>query len=294
MRTRIGLSLHEMIPRSFTLRFGALKCPSNRIYSSSRTFSSLTVRLAKSQPRQPLSKPPTTPRNPPRNSQPPLNYKFMGRRPEGLGKFEQKVVQAGRVLLFEAPSHSAYILGAYGVSAFCFAYAAINSSMNIGQNHPTWLKGAYISMCVVMSTLGTVFFARTGKLVKTITAVSSADGVKLLVDVRSMIPFRKPYTIQSTPRQLIFARKLAVDPRRTTPDGQLRPTPKMQVSFFKQPLKAMNYHLFEIFLSFRRIFSQEDMILVELDGHSGSYRMDSNGYISNDIFALGTPMKARK
>ncbi|CRG88327.1 hypothetical protein PISL3812_05356 [Talaromyces islandicus] len=283
-----------MIPRSFTLRLGALKCPTNRIYPPSRTFSSLTVRLAKSQPRKPLSKPTTPPRNPSSNSQAPLNYKFMGRRPEGLGKFEQKVIHAGRISLFEAPSQGAYVFGAYGISAFCFAYAVINSSMNIGENHAFWLKGAYFGMCVVMSTLGTVFFSRTSKLIRKITAISSADGVKLLVDVRSMVPFRKPYTIETTPRQMVFARKLVVDPRRTTPDGKLRPRTTQQVSFLKNPSKAINYKLFQAFFAFRRIFSQEEMILVEFDGQKGSYRMDSNGYISDDMFAIGAPVKPQK
>lgn len=217
----------------------------------------------------------------------------MGRRPEGLGKFEQKVIRTGRVVLFQAPSHGTYVFGAYGISAFCFAYAVINSTMNIGENPAAWLKGAYFSMCVVMSALGTVFFSRTSKLVKTITAVSSKEGLKLLVDVRSMIPFRKPYTITTSPRQLVFARKLVVDPSRTTPDGKLRP-PTERVSFFKNPGKAISRGFAQTVLSVRRIFTQEDMIMVELDGHTGHYRMDSNGYISDDIFAIGSPVKAKK
>jgi hypothetical protein len=218
----------------------------------------------------------------------------MGKRPEGFGKFEQKVIKAGRVLLFEAPSHGTYVLGAYGISAFCFAYAVINSTMNIGENPAIWLKGAYLSMCIVMSALGTVFVSRAGKLIRKITAVSSAEGVKLLIDVRSMIPFRKPYTITTTPRQLVFARKLVVDPSRATPDGKLRPPPTTRVSFFKSPGKAISYTFFQFVSSFRRIFTQEDMILIEVDGWRGHYRMDSNGYISNDIFSIGTPLKARK
>lgn len=276
-----------MIPRSFTLRFGAPRYPATSIYSSSRTFSSFTARLAKSKPKTSAPAPSPVPRTPFSNSKASVDYRFMGRRPEGFVAFERKVLRDKSVLLFEAPSQRSYILGAYSFSAFCFAYAVINSTVKIGSEAPAWVKGCYVVVCVVMSALGTVLIGKTGRLVQKITAVKSTDGVKLLVDVRPYIPFRKSYTLTTTPRQIAFSRQLAVDPSRTTPDGRLRSLPPSP-SFSKNPLNTISYNMFKFFRSCRRIFTQEDFALVELEGQKGAYRMDSNGYISNDLFAIGS------
>jgi len=282
-----------MILRGVALRIGTPKCPANSLYSQARTFTSFSARLAKPRPRQTLSKPARPPPKPSNTPKAPSDYRFLGKTSDGLVGLEKKTIRLGQLLLFDAPSQRSYVLGAYSVSAFCFAYAVINSSFNLKPDTSTWLKGAYFSVCIVMSAMGTIFISRTGRLIRKITAVSSADGVKLLVDVRSSIPFRKPYTITTTPRQMLFSRNLPVNMHRVTPDGKLR-RPAAPVSFFKQPVAATSYTLFRIFRSFQRIFTQEDFVMVEIDGQKGAYRMDSNGFLADDIFAIGTRAKARR
>ncbi|KAH8694130.1 hypothetical protein BGW36DRAFT_346099 [Talaromyces proteolyticus] len=284
-----------MILRNFAVRLSVPKCSTSTINSSSRTFSYRAPHLFPAKPRRPIQpKAKVPPPKPSRNSSIPTELKFMGRWSKSLEQLTAEVIKNGKVVLFEAPSQRSYIWSAYGISAVAFAWVVNVSTLNFGNDNPAWQKPLFNGVCIAVSMMAAVVIGRTSRLIKTITAVGSKGQVNIEIKVRSMVPFRKPYTITSTPRQINFARQLPVDPRRVTSDGQLQPI-TMQVSFFKSPLKAVSYLFFKIFLSIRRVFTQEDFALVEMQGKRGTYRIDSNGSISKLLWALGnTPMETQK
>ena len=146
---------------------------------------------------------------------------YGNKNPRALAKLQTKVIKAGQVLLFQAPSHRPYVLTAYGLSAFCFAYSIYNSNAVLVDPLiplPMWQKTLFGGICIMMSVGGTLFIARTGSLVRNIR-------------VKSM-------------------------PRR-------------------------------IFQSVRQLFTNEDFIIVQLAGHKTHFRLDSNGYISDDLLHFG-------
>ncbi|OJJ48566.1 hypothetical protein ASPZODRAFT_61916 [Penicilliopsis zonata CBS 506.65] len=223
-----------------------------------------------------------------------MTLKFAGKRPEGFGKLDRKVAKEGSVVLYRAPSHRSYILGAYGIAAFSFAYSIYNSNIVFRDPImplPTWQKTLFGGICIVMSVMGTVFLFKTGRLIKTVTAVYSNGQTQLNFSVRRIIPFMKPWEFTVMPRQLVISRRLVVHPDALRQTGtSTRPE---DVTFFKAPLKKVSMALWKVFRSVRQIFTQEDFVMLEMQGLKGAFRMDSKGYLSEDFLAIGDPLSVK-
>ncbi|RAL02937.1 uncharacterized protein BO80DRAFT_402734 [Aspergillus ibericus CBS 121593] len=301
-----------MFARSFAFRAFSQQCPRSTLSaleSSSpawRYFSSSASRTkaagkAASRAKQAAPKP----------REPEDSLKFAGRRPEGFGKLERKVAKEGEIVLFRAPSQRGYVLGAYGIAAFCFAYSVYNSNAVFRDPLvplPMWQQGLFGGICITMSVMGTVFLFKTTRLIKAVKALPINGHTHLRFTVRSMIPFRKPYEFDALPRQIAFSRRLVVSPDSlpeslmdTLPDSAGNAGPQAaahgqpeKVSFFRHPLKRTSMAFWRLFRSVRQIFSQEDFILLEVEGQKGVLRMDSGGFVSRDFMLIGNPVSFRR
>lgn len=227
--------------------------------------------------------------------------KFAGRRPEGFGKLERKAALEGNLLLFKAPSHRSYIFGAYSLAAFCFGYSVYNSNIVFRDPiapFPMWYQGLFGGICVVMSVMGTVFLSKTGRLVKSVNAIHTNGRTYLRFSVRSMLPLRKPYEFDALPRQIAFSRRLVI-----SPDSLKQPQQAEAVQdakkpsewdLMKAPARKISVGLWRIFANVRKLFTQEDFILLEVEGQKGVFRMDSGGYISEDFLVIGNPLSLKR
>ncbi|KAJ5463421.1 hypothetical protein N7475_008365 [Penicillium sp. IBT 31633x] len=215
---------------------------------------------------------------------------YGNRNPRALVKLQSKVFQAGEVLLYKAPSHRPYILTAYGLSAFCFAYAIYNSNAVLRDPLiplPVWQKSLFGGICLMMSVGGTLFISRTGSLVKNIKAINSNGRMRVLFTVRSMAPFKKPYQVEAAPGELSFKRRIMVSPetreRYEADSSKLGREMETKSTMF-QTLKSTPRRMFQ---SMRQLFTNEDFIIVQLAGHKTHFRVDANGYISDDLLHFG-------
>ncbi|PYH47942.1 uncharacterized protein BP01DRAFT_314214 [Aspergillus saccharolyticus JOP 1030-1] len=223
--------------------------------------------------------------------------KFAGRRQGGFGRLTQKVAHepSGELLLFKAPSQRSYILGAYGITVFCFAYSVYNSNITFRDPIvplPMWQKVTFGGICVMMSVMGTVFMSKTNKLIRAVKAVNKNGATYIRFTVRSIIPFRKPYEFDALPHQIAFARRLVMSPDAAGRKGTIQQS--SQVSFFREPGKKMSMIFYKLFRSVRQLFTGEDFILVEVDGQKGEFRMDSAGFVSPDFLVIGNPVTIRR
>ncbi|KUL88270.1 hypothetical protein ZTR_05011 [Talaromyces verruculosus] len=285
-----------MFKRPLTFISSAKPCLQTPVFIPSRHFTYQAPRLAKSSARQASKAQPnnTKPANKKPASQQPshknvTDIRFIGRKSASLAEIDRKVAQKGEVVLFKSSSQRSYITGAYGIAAFAFGYAVINSSLDYQDtraNLAYWQKSLNIGVCIVMSVMGTVFISRTSRLVRDITAVDIKGKTFLRVRVRSMTPFRRPYTVTVAPNQMLFHERLVAG----SPMPQAQ---DLKISFFRNPLKAINFSLFKTFISIRRIFTQEDFIMMEMQGQKGAYRVGIDGYVSDDLLALASPTGKR-
>lgn len=216
------------------------------------------------------------------------------RNPRALSKLQATVFATGEVLLFKAPSHRPYVLTAFGLSGFCFAYSLYNSNAVFRDPLvplPMWQKSLFGGICIVMSVMGTLFLTRTAFLVKNIKAVNSEGRMRVLFSVRSMVPFKKPYQIEAAPGDISFKRKLTVSPeaakRYELDNRRLGQDIQDDPSFMKSPVSALSFQLWRTFQSMRQVFTNEDFIIVQVAGRKTQFRLDSNGYVSNDLLHFG-------
>jgi hypothetical protein len=297
LQVRVTMFSSRFISQSFPRQVPSISSHHVHCLGIPRLFSSKSVRFAQSVTKRasPPPKPKAVPR-PKTQDKDVETLKFAGKRPGSLGKLENKVEKHGMVTLYKAPSQRDYILGAYGLGAFAFGYAVVNSQITFGDSErkpPMWQQGLFAGVCVLMSVMGTVFISRTSRLIRAITAVRGGDGLRLRFSIRRMVPFRKPWQLEVSPNQVIFSRQLIVTPDRVTAEGQLTGSSTADLGFFKAPFKTLNYTFFRLFRSIRRIFTQEDFILIEVQGQNGAFRMDSNGYVSDDLLLVGNPVKVK-
>ncbi|KAL5332967.1 hypothetical protein BJX70DRAFT_382371 [Aspergillus crustosus] len=278
-------ALTQQYPRS-TLSPGY--CSSSTIW---RYFSSSIARPKASRPEKKI--PFQTPKptlKPKANTPPEETLKFAGRRSLGFAKLERRVAKEGEILLFRAPSHSSYIFGAYGIAFFCFAYSIYNSNAVFRDpviELPQWQKGLAGGICIVMSAMGTVFVAKTGRLIKTVKAVHSNGQAYIRFSVRNIIPFLKPRQFDVQPRQVAFMRRVVISPDTRPRQTETLTSSNKTSSIMKLPAKKISQLLYTLFRSIRQIFTQEDFILLEVEGQRGVFRMDSAGYISEDFLFAG-------
>ncbi|KAJ5718233.1 hypothetical protein N7488_003879 [Penicillium malachiteum] len=219
-----------------------------------------------------------------------------------VGRLALKVAREGEVVLFRAPSHRTYIISAYGLSAFCFAYALFNSYDVFTDSkieRPMWQKGLFGGICITMSAMGTLFIVRTGHLVRNIKAVKTGvNQTKIQFAVRRMIPFTKPYQLEVLPSEVSIARRLVVSEdsrqRFENDSKKIGSADEPQPGFLKAPVKGLSTGLWKMFMSMRQIFTGEDFILLSVEGQHQSLRVDSNGFVSDDFLALGNPVQYRR
>ncbi|ODM14265.1 hypothetical protein SI65_10320 [Aspergillus cristatus] len=290
-----------MFPRCFAFQRLSQQYPSfSRLPGLQATASPPTWRYFSSS--IPRAKAAVKPQPQPRKvANPEETLKFAGRRPEGFGKLERKVAREGNVILFNAPSHRSYIFGAYSLAAFCFAYSVYNSNMifrdPIAIGIPIWQQTLFGGVCIAMSVMGTVFLTKTGRLIKSVNAVSANGQTHIRFRVRSMIPFKKAYEFDALPRQIAFSRRLVVTPgsvNRTQQPEAPRNTKPSEMEILKAPAKKISVMIWTIFANVRKLFTQEGVILLEVEGQKGVFRMDSAGFVSEDFLMIGNPLDIKR
>ncbi|KAL4870834.1 hypothetical protein BDV12DRAFT_165317 [Aspergillus spectabilis] len=294
-----------MFARQFAFRALAQPCPKSSLspcfYSSSPTwrfFSSSIARPKASKVKHPSKQIPfyspkatSQPKTAPQSEE---TLKFAGQRRMGFAKLERKVAKEGELILFKAPSHSSYVLGAYGIAFFCFAYSIYHSNAVFRDpviELPQWQKVATGGICIVMSAMGTVFLAKTGRLIKSVKAINSNGQAYLRFSVRNIVPFLKPKEFDVLPRQIAFTRRLVVAPDASR-GQQAQESSNKTSSILKLPAKKISKLMYSLFRSIRQIFTQEDFVLLEVEGQRGVFRMDSAGYISEDFLVVGNPINS--
>lgn len=214
-----------------------------------------------------------------------------------IGQLALKVARQGDVVLFNARSQRSYVLSAYGLSAFCFAYAVYNSNAVFRDPLtvlPMWQQALFGGICVTMSVMGTLFFTRTSHMIRKITAIKSQGHTYIRFEVRRLMPFTKPYQFEVLPSQVSISKRLVVSEqaaKRFEGDSRKLGSEDGAPSFIKAPVQKLSRGLWSLFLSVRQVFTSEDFILMQIEGRKATFRLDSNGYVSRDLYALGNPIR---
>ena len=210
-------------------------------------------------------------------------------------------------ILYEAPSHTLFIVSSYGGAIFCFSYATFTFWSNY--LHPpaglsTWIPVAFSGICVLMAAFGTWLLLSPSRLVKTITAIpkttstaATTTGTNLAratqpaliveVELRKMfpLPFFPARKIYVTPDELVLRAPLATPIDKTLTPAEIRLAGQREVEeraralayerehLMTSPLRHANRAFFDLFKAVGRTWTREGFLKLEVKGRT--YKLDT-------------------
>jgi hypothetical protein len=212
-------------------------------------------------------------------------------------------------LLYQAPSHAAFILSSYSAAFFCFSYAGFSfytNYLDAPADLAAWVPIAFGGICFMMAAFGGWLLLGPARLIRTITAVpksaitrttNGAGVVKgavgqpelmIEVELRKMfpLPFFPARKVIVKPEEIILPVKLAPSKRGMSVE-ELRYIREQEELAAKQlleyershiltsPFRHMSRAFFNMFKAIARTWSREGFLKLGVKGQT--YKLDITG-----------------
>jgi hypothetical protein len=211
-------------------------------------------------------------------------------------------------ILYEAPSHTLFIVSSYAGAIFCFGYATFtfwSNYLHAPAGLSTWVPIAFSGICFLMAALGTWVLLGPSRLVRTITALpqtstaATAAGTSLTravppklmieVELRKMfpLPFFPARKIYARPDELVLRMPLApVDNKGLTP-AEMRVARQQEEEetarllayerghVMSAPFRHANRAFFNLFRAVGRTWTREGFLKLGVKGRI--YKLDITG-----------------
>ncbi len=195
-------------------------------------------------------------------------------------------------LLYQAPSHTAYVLATYAFSIYAFSYSGYN--FYTACLYPTtdleiWVSYSMGVVCFMMACLGAWIFLGSFRLIRSITAIpvhSSSQALSLRVESRRTIslPFVKPHVFSVAPSDLFISSRLAhasaknsslaeEEALRREKEALIRDRTRIMTAPFRQMGRA----IWKALTYLSRIFTRQGFFKVLIRGKAGHWQLDSQG-----------------
>ena len=213
--------------------------------------------------------------------------------------YAQKVYASGRTAVYRPPSHFGIYAASWLMGCSAIASAGLLAYSNIwaweGNTDLHWIVPATHRVSIAMFTaMGTFIIMRSLRFVRSIDLVSVDGMVKMAVQVRRPLPFLQPkeyliapYQFQMNPK---FVRRLEY-PESMKDEVDLldsRQGPARR-GFPSKIGRFISQAIYYPFASTRRLLTLEGFMWVGLEGVSGKFKLDTQGWVSStDLKEMGT------
>ncbi|KAH7360438.1 hypothetical protein BKA65DRAFT_493128 [Rhexocercosporidium sp. MPI-PUGE-AT-0058] len=207
-------------------------------------------------------------------------------------------------LLYQAPSHTVYMLTCYGTAGFCFAYATISFWSNYllaPPDLPTWVPVAFGGISLLMACLGGWVVLAPAGLVKSIVAIPSsvrvANGalakpggptLQIEVELKKMLPvpffpsrkfYVKPEEIELSHRFVPVNKKVSIEEAKERA-MLIRMARERELQYERShimtsPFRRMSQLSFKMFTELKRVWTRDQMLKMVI--HDRSYKVDISG-----------------
>ncbi|PGH14911.1 hypothetical protein AJ79_02774 [Helicocarpus griseus UAMH5409] len=200
--------------------------------------------------------------------------------------------------LYEPASMRSYIATNRTTAAFCYFYAGWNFYTTAADplievsTLTSYLMGG---VCVLMGAMGTIFLRRASNLVSGITAHPTSNNIpEIRIKVRRSLGFLKDHEIVTSPAKVsisnvIFAPKYQIKPqdmKRIREALREQRTAGQRISFWKTPMRKISHLIFRAAINMRRAFTQEGFVYLQVEGVSGSFRVDMTGIFGDEFLSF--------
>ncbi|KAK4202720.1 hypothetical protein QBC40DRAFT_276004 [Triangularia verruculosa] len=165
-------------------------------------FFTTSLRLLKKSPKTKTLLTPTT-------IKPPSISPLLSSTRTPPSSYANLIAQKPRTLLYESPSHLWFRIGCFASGTFCVSYSVYHYwtiQLYPPEGLSWWIPHAYGVICLAMAAMATYFIMGTGRIIKTISAVSRSSSslakaastpsgqgpLYIEVTTQRMFPFLKP------------------------------------------------------------------------------------------------------
>lgn len=215
--------------------------------------------------------------------------------------------------LYEAPSHTLFIICAYAGAATCFGYSIYNTYTVVLNPTPglkQWVPIAFVGVAFFMSAAGTWLILSTSKIIRTITAIpkntkqitrainkntpkasgkSTESELQLEIVLRKMlpIPFFPARVIYATPSEILLPTRISPPPPASFSAAELRQMRiedeariKQEVEYERShimtsPFRQMSRIFHSVFKAIGKTWTGEGFMIMQVKG--SRYRLDVSG-----------------
>ncbi|KAJ5054742.1 uncharacterized protein L3040_001007 [Drepanopeziza brunnea f. sp. 'multigermtubi'] len=201
-------------------------------------------------------------------------------------------------LLYQAPSHTAYMIACYGTAGFCFTYATISFWSNYIMAPPDiskWVPIAFGGISFLMAALGGWLILGPARLVRSISAIPRSVSVaqktlskkatvpelQIEIELKKMLPIpffpaRKIYVkaneVELPCRFVPLDKKLSIEEQKQIQRQKALEKEQLEEHYRKHfltfPLRrmgtAMSKGAFAMFIAMKRIWTRDGMMMVEV------------------------------
>lgn len=189
----------------------------------------------------------------------------------------QNLARGGKMVLFQAPSHVAFMCTAWmaGTISFGGALIILNQRLYEANEHLPWfVPSAYRIVAVFLLALGGWAVLRPSRLISSIEILPVNNKAHLLFKIRRNIPL--PFI---KPRQMTVAVSDVIVGRRVVAD--MAQPPPAAGSSGKGISKGVSFWFFRLFTGARQFIFFEGIIKLGFKGHGGIWKLDTNGLFSD-------------
>lgn len=273
---------------------------SARLSSPSSSFTTTSIFRAASKARAPLPKTSTLPKA----------------SPQIYTSYATTLAQkTSPTLLYNAPSHTLFLIASYTGASFCFAYAAYNFEahyVNPPADLARWIPMTFGVICFGMAAFGGWLVLGPARIVKSITAIppsatSRHKNLVLNIELRKMfpVPFFPARVVTAFPEEVALGTKLWTPPNA----GKLSAREKLEMQLKERerlrkeleyershimtaPFRHANKAFYELFKAIARTWSREGFMKMDVKGQK--YKLDvSGGWALDDGKALDRLVKIK-
>lgn len=189
----------------------------------------------------------------------------------------QNLIRNGKVLLFQAASHTGFMCMAWigGVTCFAGTLMILNQRLyEANKELPWFVPSIYRVVAVFLVALSGWSISRSSRLISSIEILPGKDKARLLLKVRRNIPlpFIKPKKMTVHASDVSFQRRVVAALGRPPNDAA-----NLDKGFMTGIASGISATLYRFFAGSRQFILSDGIIKVSVKGHGGIWKLDANG-----------------
>lgn len=201
-----------------------------------------------------------------------------------LNSLAQNLVRDGKTVIYQAPSHAAFMGMAWVAGAMCLGGALIILDQRLYEGNkdlPWFVPGAYRIVAVFLISIGGWAVLRPSRLISSIEIMPGNNRARLLFRIRRNlpVPFIKPRRMTVNFSDVSVQRRVVVGPWEPAQRAALSGQPGEGI--MKRLANGVSGVFSSLLIGARQFLYYDRIIKLSVKGYGGAWKVDSTGLFSD-------------